>query len=640
MRVILIENFCFAFIDNIYTIDDIVLCNNHLLGFKANIGKEFCKLVKRDTGFYSSSGLRTASVKAITPLTAIRLEIVHFKKFLITHQHLSEDMLAAADNMLRQQFIKQVEPFQKIEPELLKEMAAQLEKLQVPAGEVIIKQDTIADHCYVLRSGTIEIVLTKADGKTIILNTLDNPGTLFGETALLTNNTRNASVIAVAECKLYTISREQFQKLTQSLDISASLTELMMDRHRPIPVQGVTVHKRQTAEQETIVILKEAKHGIYFKTSEEGLFIWNLLNGDLTIIDIAAQYYYKYKVLAVDSIASFIMQLMRAGLVEMPTLATYVQKEKHPFWIRLVHKAEAILTWSYSIREVDEKLTNLYNRIGYLFYTKLAHIIMLCVTLMGFIAFILLLPQLEHILNKTPNAWLYLLWAIPVNMSLIPIHELAHALTTKAYGHHVNRMGIGWFWLGPMAFTDTSDMWLSTKWPRIAVAFAGVYANAILSSILIGIAWLCLPYFPHVALFIWLVAFSSYMMAFYNLDPTFELDGYYILMNYFDTPNLRGKATFWLVEKSKHTLLHPHLARQYIPEITYWLSTIFCIFLFAATGYLTYIYIFHNVLPHKVGGIDTTILRWLIPAAAIVISFTGIYFRIKRERNARWYHEK
>ncbi len=47
-------------------------------------------------------------------------------------------------------------------------------------------------------------------------------------------------------------------------------------------------------------------------------------------------------------------------------------------------------------------------------------------------------------------------------------------LMTKYYGHEVHYMGVGWYWLRPVAFTDTSDMWLSTKKPRVMVNLAGI----------------------------------------------------------------------------------------------------------------------------------------------------------------------
>jgi putative peptide zinc metalloprotease protein len=66
---------------------------------------------------------------------------------------------------------------------------------------------------------------------------------------------------------------------------------------------------------------------------------------------------------------------------------------------------------------------------------------------------------------------------------------LAHALTTKAYGFQVHRFGVGWFWLGPMAFTDTTHMWLTSRGPRTAVNMAGIWINIVASGLLAIIAF-------------------------------------------------------------------------------------------------------------------------------------------------------
>src|SRR5207248_6507662 len=73
-----------------------------------------------------------------------------------------------------------------------------------------------------------------------------------------------------------------------------------------------------------------------------------------------------------------------------------------------------------------------------------------------------------------------LLFLIPANLAAILIHEAGHAFTVKAFGREVPRGGIGWYWFGPIAFVDTSDMWLADRWPRIAVSLAGGYANLVL----------------------------------------------------------------------------------------------------------------------------------------------------------------
>jgi len=127
---------------------------------------------------------------------------------------------------------------------------------------------------------------------------------------------------------------------------------------------------------------------------------------------------------------------------------------------------------------------------------------------------------------------------------LIVCHELAHALTCKHFGRLVPRAGVGWLFFIPIAFVDVSDMWLAPRPQRIAVTAAGPYVNflqasaAVLASLLVAD-----PRWRHSLL---LFASLGYSLALLNLNPLLELDGYFILMDWLEIPNLRARALAYL----------------------------------------------------------------------------------------------
>jgi hypothetical protein len=53
----------------------------------------------------------------------------------------------------------------------------------------------------------------------------------------------------------------------------------------------------------------------------------------------------------------------------------------------------------------------------------------------------------------------------------------------KAFGREVHRAGVGWYWFGPIAFVDTTDMWLDGPRKRILVSCAGPAADLVLGGI-------------------------------------------------------------------------------------------------------------------------------------------------------------
>jgi putative peptide zinc metalloprotease protein len=582
-----------------------------------------------DIGFFSNTNLRSATVIAVTAVFAMRLDLKVIKQFLQAHPDKLPGIESAADNILAHAFIKKLEPFAAVSDDLLQQIIPAIENINVPAETILCQQGDTAECCYLLYSGKVDVILTKADGSLSVIATIE-PGELLGEMSLFTTNKRNATLKTVAACRLLVLKKKEFQQLVQHSVVAPSvLTSMLMDRHRPLRREGVTIHTREDAEKKKIVILKNAEKGIYVKTSEEGLFVWHLLDGEHTLQDIALAYFYRYRKLATEAIGNLVFHFMQTDFVEAPVLSAYVPQPGLPRWVRILANIRRFMQYEYSIKNVDAWVTQLYQRAGYLFFTRTAKILMAFLAIVGFGAFIGFLHNAGVILKATPNAWLLLVLMGPANIFAVPLHELAHALTTKAYGYQVHRLGVGWFWLGPMAFADTSDMWLSSRGPRIVVNLVGIYINTVISGILALLAWLV----PNetVAVFLWLVALSSYLMAFYNLDPMFELDGYYALMDALDKPNLRTRAIKWLIQDFKKTLCSLTLIRQYFPEIMYWIISFSFILLATAMAYIVQTFIFNNILPEAIGHVHPTHFKWILSILVITLSFASLYSKVKHQ---------
>jgi putative peptide zinc metalloprotease protein len=63
------------------------------------------------------------------------------------------------------------------------------------------------------------------------------------------------------------------------------------------------------------------------------------------------------------------------------------------------------------------------------------------------------------------------------------IHELGHALTTKDYGREVHCSGLMLYFGVPVAFVDTTDIWMEGTRVRWAVTWAGRYTGLIAGAI-------------------------------------------------------------------------------------------------------------------------------------------------------------
>ena len=132
------------------------------------------------------------------------------------------------------------------------------------------------------------------------------------------------------------------------------------------------------------------------------------------------------------------------------------------------------------------------------------------------------------------------------------IHEFGHAYTAKRFGLRVPTVGIALLVMVPVLYTDVNESWkLTGRRQRVAIGVAGVTAELCCAAIAMC-AWGFLPNGPaRSAAF--LVATSTWITTvLINLSPFMRYDGYYVLSDWLETPNLHARsfalARWWIRE--------------------------------------------------------------------------------------------
>lgn len=125
------------------------------------------------------------------------------------------------------------------------------------------------------------------------------------------------------------------------------------------------------------------------------------------------------------------------------------------------------------------------------------------------------------------------------------VHELGHAMAVTRWGGRVQEAGLGLFFMLPMPYVDASDANRFAKSRRRAVvSAAGILVELAVASI---------------ALLLWsiteagLVNDMAFTLAFiggvstllFNANPLMRLDGYYLLSDLVQLPNLAGRSANW-----------------------------------------------------------------------------------------------
>lgn len=146
---------------------------------------------------------------------------------------------------------------------------------------------------------------------------------------------------------------------------------------------------------------------------------------------------------------------------------------------------------------------------------------------------------------------LFLLYVAFVVAKLI--HEFGHAYTVKAFGGEVHAMGVTLLVFTPIPYVDATAAWaFRERWKRVVVGLGGMLPEL---------------FFAALAAFVWAdtgpgalnsLAYNTMVVAsvstvVFNINPLLRFDGYYILADLTDSPNLQQRSgRLWLHLVEKH----------------------------------------------------------------------------------------
>lgn len=122
------------------------------------------------------------------------------------------------------------------------------------------------------------------------------------------------------------------------------------------------------------------------------------------------------------------------------------------------------------------------------------------------------------------------------------VHELGHACAASHFGCRVPAMGVALLLGMPVLWTDVTDAWrLSRRKDRLIIDAAGMLAELSLA-VLATLLWTALPDGP-LRSGSYLLASTAWIITLgINLNPFMRFDGYYLLADALDIPNLQDRS--------------------------------------------------------------------------------------------------
>ena len=179
--------------------------------------------------------------------------------------------------------------------------------------------------------------------------------------------------------------------------------------------------------------------------------------------------------------------------------------------------------------------------------SKIGAIVWLIVVMAAVVAIV---PRWEDVAKAARNSiapgnWLWL-WAVFVGIKFI--HECGHAFACRRFGGEVHEMGIMFLVFIPTPYVDASTAWaFPSRWARMFVGAAGMIVELFVASIL-AFVWLNTnsnELINQLAYNAMLIASVSTIV--FNANPLLRYDGYYMLSDFLEIPNLQRKSTEYIL---------------------------------------------------------------------------------------------
>jgi putative peptide zinc metalloprotease protein len=135
------------------------------------------------------------------------------------------------------------------------------------------------------------------------------------------------------------------------------------------------------------------------------------------------------------------------------------------------------------------------------------------------------------------------------------VHELGHGLALRVWGGEVHEIGVTFMALTPVPYVDAGAMQqIPQRHRRVVIGAAGIAVELAIAAIA-ALVWLAgpAPVVQQTALALVLMCGASTLL--FNGNPLLRFDGYYVLCDLIEVPNLGPRAgEHWLYLLRRHLL--------------------------------------------------------------------------------------
>lgn len=264
-----------------------------------------------ESDFFSKTGVRTATVTALSTVLLLGIGIESFNQFMKHPDRLYAGLQKTSNMILKMNLIKRAEPFEEISVDVIRQLVQKIEEVNIPAGETIFKQGEESHACYLLEEGEVEIINDDGTQKALL-----HPFAIFGLSSLLALSRRKTTAKSKTPCHLLVLERKLLENVLHR-DFFQNKKDRFNKDSIPNKFSNIQIVEDKSAD-DPIITLKNPHDNTYYQLSPEGWFVWNLIDGKNSIADILGQYKNKFVQKDEQHILKLFNELIAGRFINIP----------------------------------------------------------------------------------------------------------------------------------------------------------------------------------------------------------------------------------------------------------------------------------------------------------------------------------
>jgi putative peptide zinc metalloprotease protein len=240
-------------------------------------------------------------------------------------------------------------------------------------------------------------------------------------------------------------------------------------------------------------VLKSRRAENYLQLDEEERFLWQQMDGRVSMQDIAVAYVMRYGSFDFEKIPQLIRKLLLADLLTLRPMSRLrdilARNRRNPAARAMEAGLHAIERLNVSSRRWNDLFERIHRWGGWLLFTPAAVIGLIVLTAFGTRALVNLGNDLGAISSALGHHAIVAIIALKLAFFLtVALHQLVHALACVHYGRRVKEVGfIVHHLVVPTFYADVTDLFMASRRARVVNALAGPTVHLVLG--MLGVIW-------------------------------------------------------------------------------------------------------------------------------------------------------